>query len=65
VRTILLSTGRNYVLGERHDSRRYQLPSGRIVTVRTIMEMEFDARVVGVRRSKRAERESDVERDRR
>lgn len=40
-RTMLLATGRNVVAGERHDHRLYGLPSGRMVTVHTIMEMEI------------------------
>lgn len=38
--TVLLSTGRNEVLGELFDRSRYQLPSGRIVVVKTLSQME-------------------------
>jgi hypothetical protein len=39
-RTRLVSTGRNEVLGELYDRSRYQLPSGRVVEVKTLSQME-------------------------
>ena len=39
-RTRLLSTGRNEVLGELYDRSRYELPSGRVVVVKTLSQME-------------------------
>lgn len=39
-RTYLSSESRSDVLGERHFTRTYMLPSGRKVRVKTVMEME-------------------------
>lgn len=39
--TIILGERRNEVLGERFTTREYLTPQGKIVEVKTIMEMEF------------------------
>lgn len=41
MRTVLLSTGRNEVLGELYDTHTYQLPSGEKVVVKTLSQMEI------------------------
>ena len=40
-RTIILGERRNEVLGERFTVREYLTPMGKIVEVKTIMEMEY------------------------
>jgi hypothetical protein len=40
--TVLVSTSRNLVSGERYDSRTYELPSGRRIVVKTLCQMEVE-----------------------